>query len=497
MPKRPILLSILFSIIPLLGWWTYGLLDLDEGFYAAITGEMNRRGEWITPLYNGHPWFEKPILLYWFAKPSVAAFGEMIGPRLPSVLATIGLYAVCAWFAKRRLGTTQAVLVPLILGSSLLLVGIGRMMLTDPLLVLSLISAYLTFWESLVGDKRWRLVTAFALGIGVLAKGPVACLLFVPVAGWTYWRNRDLRPAFKGWWLVGTLILALTVASWYVPAYLANGQLFVQKFLIEQNVGRFTGGDTAHTVGGLASILMYVPIVFIGVLPGLILVWTSGSREKRNLSIQQPDESNKQVRTYLWTCAWVVFLFFSISGAKLPHYIAPVIPSLALLICDSLASRIQKLTLPALIGPAISVLVVACIAQWAFSSYYYGTKLGSLIIPGFHSEVHELTRYVRSHASPIDVVAEYQMSRREKELGTGKPKLQETSHPSTLFYLDRDIVDTDNWDEILIHPGKVWIITRWNRINQAEKDKVKGRELVLEKDEDLYKLWSLTPKSVQ
>ena len=45
------------AILPLLGWWFYGLFDIDEGFYGAVVAEMNRRGEWITPFYNGKPWF--------------------------------------------------------------------------------------------------------------------------------------------------------------------------------------------------------------------------------------------------------------------------------------------------------------------------------------------------------------------------------------------------------------------------------------------------------
>lgn len=120
------------AALPLLGWWAYGLLDLDEGFYGAITAEMNRRGEWITPYYNGTPWFEKPILIYWLAKPCIALFGEMIGPRLPSVLCAVGAYAVIAWFGRKRLGDSAAQISVLALGSSLLMVGVSRMMLTDP-----------------------------------------------------------------------------------------------------------------------------------------------------------------------------------------------------------------------------------------------------------------------------------------------------------------------------------------------------------------------------
>ena len=57
--KNPRALSLapVICTIPLLGWWMYGLFDLDEGFYAAVVAEMNRRGEWITPFFNGKPWF--------------------------------------------------------------------------------------------------------------------------------------------------------------------------------------------------------------------------------------------------------------------------------------------------------------------------------------------------------------------------------------------------------------------------------------------------------
>ncbi|HXH61652.1 MAG TPA: hypothetical protein VNI20_09885, partial [Fimbriimonadaceae bacterium] len=60
-------------VLPLLGFWATGLTDLDEGYYGAVVANMIRTGDWITPHFNGHPWFEKPILLYWLATPSVMA----------------------------------------------------------------------------------------------------------------------------------------------------------------------------------------------------------------------------------------------------------------------------------------------------------------------------------------------------------------------------------------------------------------------------------------
>ena len=51
-------MTFLLAALPLLGWWLFGLFDLDEGFYATVTREMLRTGDWITPHFNGEPWFD-------------------------------------------------------------------------------------------------------------------------------------------------------------------------------------------------------------------------------------------------------------------------------------------------------------------------------------------------------------------------------------------------------------------------------------------------------
>jgi len=434
------------ALLPLLGWWITGLFDLDEGFYGAVVGEMNRRGEWITPFYNGSPWFEKPILLYWLAKPCMFLFGEMIGPRLPSVLCMLGTYALVGWFARRRFGDRVGQLSVLILASSLLIVALGRMMLTDAPLLLCISAAQLTFWESLVGDRRWRLVTAVAIGFGVLAKGPVAAILFLLIAGWTYWREPELRPRFRGQWLGGTLLLAVVVASWYVPAYLVNGKLFVDKFLIEQNIGRFTGGDAAHTVG-LATLPAYIPVLFLGMIPWSIWIWGAWPRRSFKMD-HKPDEA---LNRYLAVWAGVVFIFFTISGAKLVHYILPVFPPLAILVGRYLVER--KWAVPT--GYAMCGFM--CVLANAGFFVWYGMS--------GQKEAHSLVRYLRQQ--PGDV-ALYELSRLEHNRGTGKLKLQETDLPSVLMYLNRDALNTGKLSDILAHNGPLWIFTRAGRIRPED-----------------------------
>jgi len=330
-----------------------GLFDLDEGFYGAVVAEMNRRGEWITPYFNGSPWFEKPILLYWLAKPCVAVFGNMIGPRLPSVLSAIGCFALVGGYVRRKVSDEAAALSVMVLGSSLLFVALSRLMMTDMPLALAFSGAMFAFWESLVGDARWRILTAALLGVAVLAKGPVALILFALIAGWTFYRERDIRPKFRGWWLTGTLAMAAVIASWYVPAYLANGHLFVQKFLIEQNVGRFTGGDQAHTIRAWWAYFLYIPILLLGMMPWSGWIFGAIRDDSKNRL------EDGGFRRFLTAWAAIVFLFFSASSAKLPHYVLPVVIPLAALVGIHLASSNWRKTLTLGFGWTVAVAIAS------------------------------------------------------------------------------------------------------------------------------------------
>ncbi|MDX2064644.1 MAG: glycosyltransferase family 39 protein, partial [Fimbriimonadaceae bacterium] len=313
---------MLLAMLPLMGWWSTGLFDLDEGFYGAITAEMNRRGEWITPYFAGRPWFEKPILLYWLAKPCLWLLGPDVGPRLPSVLMSIATLGMTYAFARHQRDARTAELAVLILGGSLLFAGPGRMMLTDPTLVACLTAMVYAMWLAET-DARWRPIAGAALGLSILAKGPVGVLLLIPWLAYLAWRDPQFRIGLANGRAIGWIGFALAAsavtASWYLPAYLANGDAFVQGFLVEQNLRRFTGGDEAHTWRNPLNYLFFVPIFLLGMLPFSLHISAAVRQAK----------SDRFLRAML---AWavVVFLFFTVSGAKLIHYIMPMFPPLAI-----------------------------------------------------------------------------------------------------------------------------------------------------------------------
>jgi 4-amino-4-deoxy-L-arabinose transferase-like glycosyltransferase len=407
-------------------------------------------------------------------KPFLWLFGDTIGPRLPSVLATAGVFGIVIWFARRRLSDNAAARAVLILATSVLFVALGRLLMTDPLLDLALVAAFLTFWESLVGDVRWRWVTAACLGLGVLAKGPVAILLFIPLAIWTFAREPELRATFKGGWIVGTLILALVIASWYLPAYLANGHIFIQKFLIEQNLQRFTGGDAAHTLGGLASLIFFVPVMLVGMAPWSVVLWRAWPRRS--------EAASGPLHRYLASWAAIVFLFFTISGAKLVHYVLPCFVPIALLVADHLTRIKPSFNLkPYFIGAAC----MAVFANVGFVVWYHVSH---------QEEVHGLARELKTLAGPGDPIVLYQLPRRQKSMGTGKPKIQETSEPSLLLYLNREVTEAESLNPLLVSRASFWILTRVNRLSNPDIDRLKGLGWTLQIQptrtvQDQYALW--------
>lgn len=453
--RKPWLIVWLLAALPLMGWWLTGLTDVDEGFYGAVVSEMLRRGDWIIPHYNGSPWFEKPILLYWTSAPFVAIFGADFGARLSCVLATLGSYGLVAWFVRRHLGDAVARWCVIVISSMFLMAALGRMMMADPWLILCLTGTLLFFLESLIGEKKYRAWSAVWLGLAVLAKGPVALLFFVLITGLAFWRLRELRPNFKGGWLVGTFLLIATISAWFLPAYLKAGDMFVQKFLIEQNLQRFSGGDEAHTIKFgddpakflFATFLGFPLILLLGCLP-----W-SFRFLKALPKPTDPAGTETAIRRFCSIWFFTILIFFCVSGAKLPHYIAPACVPLAILVGIYSAKRIDERhqNTNNLLKPAIGSVVLCLLINGGLMYWY--EKSGQ-------REAHALAREIKGNQN----IALFQLPRRQKALGTGKPRLQETSLPSLMMVMDRTTIQAEEFEKLIAAPKPLVIFTREKRI---------------------------------
>lgn len=288
------------------------LFDLDEGAFSEATREMFLRGDFISPYLNGEPRFDKPAFIHWLQAASVLAFGwNEFALRLPSALAATLWVLVVYGFVRAVRDERCALIAAIAMATSLEIPIIAKAATADATLNLFITSAMLAAYLYHHGQKRGYLYACFVLmGLGFLTKGPVAVVIPGAVTLLFYLSRGEfkawLRAAFNP---VGIALFLAVALPWYVLQYLKEGDAFIAGFFFKHNVGRFQGAMEGH--GG--SLFYYVPVVLIGLLPYtavLIQTLAQGTRLWRD-----------DLSRYLLLWFALVFVLFSLSGTKLPHYV--------------------------------------------------------------------------------------------------------------------------------------------------------------------------------
>jgi len=315
----------------------------DEPRFAEATRQMFARGDFITPYLNGAPRFEKPILFYWLQAAAFGAFGDSeFSARLPSALAAVGivlfLYLIARQIASRR----AALVAALVMATMFRFVTFARIGLTDVPVIFFVVAALYGFVRAMQpasgSDRRWGPTSAGpssawalaawgCIGLGVLTKGPVGVL---PVVIWAVYA------AFSGNWsllartrpLIGMALALAIVLPWYVVMAVQHGRAFTDFALGHEIVERVLSEES---FGAPARGFFYYfkiwpgdaapwSVLFVASVGWFAWRWSSVDRTAR--------------QAIIFGAAWFicVFLLFSLSRSKVPHYVLPAYPAAALLI---------------------------------------------------------------------------------------------------------------------------------------------------------------------
>jgi 4-amino-4-deoxy-L-arabinose transferase-like glycosyltransferase len=352
------------SALSIPGWWlltlaiavgfflnlgTPPLFDRDEGAFSEATREMIESGDFISPTLNFQPRYDKPVLIYWAQVPWVILFGPVEWAfRLASALAATLWTLATVRFVTSRWGAATGWASGIIMATSLGVMVLARAAIADALLNLWLALAFFDIWRSIETPRRRTLWRAFLwMGLGLLTKGPVAVVVPAGATFLYFALRRDLRT-----WLrcvfdpVGWLVMLAVAAPWYVIQFARDGMAFFDGFFMRHNVDRFSSPLEGH--GG--GFLYYLPVIVFVTLPFTALL----ARAFRRLGeIRQPG-----LGSFLWCWLLFVFVFFSLSGTKLPHYVLLAATPLGLL----MAREHQQLRWPAEVVAPPVVLLTALLA---------------------------------------------------------------------------------------------------------------------------------------
>ena len=333
--KRTLLVLLLLAIVAWFSTLDYRkLIKTDEGRYAEISREMALSGDWLTPRLNGIKYFEKPPLQYWATAAAFKVFGfHEWTARLWTALTGFLTVLVVWWSGRKLFGESAGLYAAMVLISNLYFVLMGHVNALDMGLTLFTTLALAGFCfaqrdgATRQEQKLGMLLTWAAMAFSVLSKGligivlpSVTLLLYSLLArDWTVWRRLSLIP--------GLLIFLAIAAPWFLAVSMVNPE-FPRFFFIQEHFLRYAT-DEGRREG---PVYYFISILLIGMLPWMVVMLDTLWRTAK--------ERSKLDRAALILLIWTifVFVFFSISKSKLPSYILPMFPALALLMGRHLAA---------------------------------------------------------------------------------------------------------------------------------------------------------------
>lgn len=354
------------------------LWDEDEAFFAATAAEMQHRGEWIVPWYNGEVFAHKPPMMYWMMRIGFLMFGEHeFGARFFSAVFGVATALLTYHIGRRLFDAEAAFWAGLAMSSCVMFSVVARASTADSYLVFFMtlsLWAYLRCTPCFTAENRavsvgqnstrlfarqlpatrWQWLTIYALmGLAVLVKGPIGVLLpgmtiglfLLCSGGGSTSTDSDAAPRWKraARWLVthfhpqrvvaavramqpllAITAVALVAGPWFVLVGLRTDGTFLAEFFGTHNFGRFLSPMENHR----GPIIYYVPIALAGFFPWSIFVLPTILHLVHKLR-----KGAHESAAWLFLACWVVAVvgFFSIASTKLPNYILPAYPAFALI----------------------------------------------------------------------------------------------------------------------------------------------------------------------
>ncbi|MBV8790996.1 MAG: glycosyltransferase family 39 protein, partial [Pseudolabrys sp.] len=337
----------LLAFLP--GFFQIPAMDRDEARFAQATKQMVETGDYVDIRFQDEVRYKKPVGIYWLQAAAIKA-GDFVGIkqahttiwlyRLPSLLGAIGAVLLTYWVALAFVSRRAAIVAALMMASSVVLGVEARLAKTDAMLLLTVVGAmgamariYLTERRQGGSQQGWALPGIFwtAIAAGILIKGPLI-LMFAGLTAAsvsildrsTKWL-RALRPA------PGILWMLLLVLPWFVAIASRAGESFFAESVGHDMLEKVTSSQEAHG----APPGYYLLFFWLTFWPGSVLAGLAAPTVWR-----ARHEPGARFLLCWLIPSWIVF---EAVLTKLPHYVLPLYPAVAILIAGILErDRLSK-----------------------------------------------------------------------------------------------------------------------------------------------------------
>jgi 4-amino-4-deoxy-L-arabinose transferase-like glycosyltransferase len=344
---RAVVFLLLCSLVIFLpGFFNIPAIDRDEARFAQATKQMVESGDFVDIRFQDDVRYKKPVGIYWLQSAAVETAATLGLPRaqlriwiyrIPSLIGAIGAVLLTYWTALAFVTRRGAALAGLMMASCVLLGAEARLAKTDAMLLLTVVAAMGAMARVYLSWQRgedpvhpsWTSPAIFwtALAGGILLKGPLI-LMFVALtiltlaildrsAAWL-WRMRPV------WGLMWMLVLVL---PWFVAIFWRAGDAFFADSIGGDMLSKLAAQESHGAPPGLYFVLFWVTFWPGAALAGMAApaVW----RARREPGAQ-------------YLLAWLIpsWIVFELVLTKLPHYVLPLYPAIAILTVGALERRV-------------------------------------------------------------------------------------------------------------------------------------------------------------
>jgi 4-amino-4-deoxy-L-arabinose transferase-like glycosyltransferase len=338
-----LLLVCLLGFLP--GIFQIPPVDRDEAYFAQATKQMIETGDYVDIRYQDDVRYRKPVGIYWL-QAAVVNTASALGVanartsiwlyRLPSLIGAIGAVLLTYWCALAFVSRRGAVLAALMMMSSSILGVEARLAKTDAVLLFMVVGAMAVLARVYLAPRRgdpqpgWGQLAIFwtALAVGTLIKGPMILMVVGLAAAALVVLDRSARWLLALRPLPGLLWLFLLVLPWFIAIYARVGTQFLVGSVGEDMLAKVASPQETHGAPpGLYLILFFVTFFPASILAGLAApaVWAV---------------RREPVARFL--LAWLVpsWIVFELVVTKLPHYVMPLYPAIAILIAGAVETKV-------------------------------------------------------------------------------------------------------------------------------------------------------------
>ena len=350
--RRAVVMLVLVSLAAFLpGFFQIPPIDRDEPRYAQATRQMLDSGDYVDIRFQQEAANDKPIGIYWLQAVAVKTAEALGLPqarqqiwvyRVPSLFGAIGAVLATYWCALAFAGRRGAVLAALMMAASILLGVELRLAKTDAVLLLTVVVAmgalariYLAAREGRTERPSPAVAATFwtAFALGVLIKGlPIIMVVSLAVAALSI-LDRSVRWLLALRPIAGIAWSAVVVLPWFIAIYMRAGGAFLAASVGHDTLGKIINVQQGHG----APPGYYFLLFFITFFPGSILAALAVPGVVTSVRRRDP--------AVVFLLAWLLpsWAVFELAVTKLPHYVLPLYPAIAILIALMIEKNLLSL----------------------------------------------------------------------------------------------------------------------------------------------------------